>query len=257
MSAAALFALGIAAIDVPIVGAVVDYRYDQALVALSLLISVLGSYVALWLTSSHHKGQDKVSGPAFALGGCAIWSMHFIGMAAYKTPLYVSYSLLPTLLSLVIAIVITGLGFHIVHKGPERLATLASGGAVIGGGVIAMHYLGMFGMDVRARVDWNWAIVAASVAIAVLAATAALWLAFNVKTTVQRVVAAVAMGGAVCAMHYTGMAAATLVCVTQTSHSDYRLDGPYLAYAIFGVAVAVLGSSMALAKLAEAMQRPV
>ena len=243
--------------NVPIVGAVVHYRYDPALVALSFLISVLGSYVALWLTSGHHKGQDKVSGPAFALGGCAIWSMHFIGMAAYKTPLYVSYSLLPTLSSLAIAIAITGLGFHIVHKAPGRLANLTSGGAVIGGGVIAMHYLGMFGMDVRATIEWDWAIVAASVAIAVVASTAALWLAFNVKTTVQRVVAAVAMGSAVSAMHYTGMAAATLVCVTRVNHSDYRLDGPYLAYAIFGIAVTVLGSSMAIAKLAETMRRPV
>ena len=77
-----------------VIGAIVDHSYDYALVALSFVISVLGSYVALSLAASG-RSQDKVIGPAVALGGCAIWSMHFIGMAAYKTPLYVSYSILP------------------------------------------------------------------------------------------------------------------------------------------------------------------
>jgi len=78
-----------------VVGAIVDYRYDYVLVALSFVISVLGSYVALSLASSAGKNGDSTFGPAIALGGCAIWSMHFIGMAAYKTPLYVSYAILP------------------------------------------------------------------------------------------------------------------------------------------------------------------
>jgi NO-binding membrane sensor protein with MHYT domain len=56
-------------------------------------------------------------------------------------------------------------------------------------------------------------------------------------------------------MHYTGMAAATLVCTAQTVHSNYRLDGPYLAYAIFGVAVTTPGGSLLFAKFDAALQR--
>lgn len=44
--------------------------------------------------------------------------------------------------------------------------------------------------------------------------TAALWLAFNSRTLARRVVASVVMGLAVCAMHYTGMAAAEFICTT-------------------------------------------
>ncbi|MFI5444612.1 MHYT domain-containing protein [Polaromonas sp. UC242_47] len=47
-----------------------------------------------------------------------------------------------------------------------------------------------------------------------LAATAALWLAFNTPSLTGRVLAALVMGAAVCTMHYTGMAAAEFICTT-------------------------------------------
>ena len=242
--------------NTPAVGAVVEYQYDLALVALSFLISVLGSYVALSLASARGKERDKVFGPAVALGGCAIWSMHFIGMAAYKTPLYVSYAILPAALSLVIAIAITGVGFRLAVRGPDKLVNLVLGGVVIGAGVVAMHYLGMLGLDLRAVIEWNWLTIAASVAIAVVAATVALWLAFNVKSTAQRLVAAVVMGVAVCAMHYTGMAAATLICVATVQRSAYSIDGPFLAYLIFFIALITLAASMAYEKLGNVGAQP-
>lgn len=238
-----------------VVGAVVDYQYDLTLVALSFLISVLGSYVALSLASARGPIQDKVFGPAVALGGCAIWSMHFIGMAAYKTPLYVSYAILPAALSLFIAIAITGVGFRLAVRGPDQIRNLVLGGVVIGAGVVAMHYLGMLGLDLRAVIEWNWLTIAASVVIAVVAATVALWLAFNVKSTNQRLAAAVVMGIAVCAMHYTGMAAATMICVASVARSAFSVDGPYLAYLIFFIALITLGASMVYNQLGAVPQR--
>lgn len=63
-------------------------------------------------------------------------------------------------------------------------------------------------------VQWAYALVAASIVIAALAATAALWLAFNTATPATRIGAALVMAVAVCTMHYTGMAAAEIVCTT-------------------------------------------
>jgi hypothetical protein len=40
------------------------------------------------------------------------------------------------------------------------------------------------------------------------------WLAFNTRTMVLRIAAALVMGAAVCAMHYTGMSAAEFICTT-------------------------------------------
>ncbi|WP_428423637.1 MHYT domain-containing protein [Methylibium sp.] len=231
------------------VGATVGYQYDLRLVVLSFLISVFGSYVAMWLASGRENSQVTVYGPAVALGGCAIWAMHFIGMAAYKTQLYVSYAVVPTVLSLLIAIVFTAFGFHLALKGTKRLWNLLPSGIVIGSGAAAMHYLGMFGMDLRATIDWDLTMVAVSVAIAIAAATVAIWLTFHVKTGGQRIFAAVIMGIAVCAMHYTGMAAATLVCVAQANRSELGFEGPYLAYLTFGVALIALGASVAFGRI--------
>ncbi len=237
-------------LEQPVIGSIVEYQYDMVLIALSYLISVIGSYVALDLASSRRKeGGVPVMGAAIALGGCAIWAMHFIGMAAYKTPLYISYDLLPTMTSLIIAIAITGFGLHVAGKAPNKLTHLCLGGAIIGSGVVAMHYMGMLGMNMRARIDWDWAIVGISALIAIVAATVALWLAFNVKSTVQRLAAAIVMGIAVCAMHYTGMAAATMVCVARASGSQFGLDGPYLAYMVFFVSLFALVISKVYAKL--------
>jgi len=84
-----------------------------------------------------------------------------------------------------------------------------------------MHYFGMAGMRFGGYIQWSYTLIAASMVIAIVAATAALWLAFNTRTVVARSVAAVIMGLAVCAMHYTGMMAADFICTT-----DNRLAVP-------------------------------
>jgi NO-binding membrane sensor protein with MHYT domain len=237
----------------PVIGAAVAFQYDFLLVAMSFLTSVFGSYVALRLASAQDKGQDRSLAAAVALGGCGVWAMHFIGMTAYKTPLYVAYAIWPTMLSLLIVVAITWAGFSIALRGPQRLGNLVGGGFVIGTGVVAMHYLGMFGMDLRAVFEWNWLIVGGSVLIALVAATVALWLLFNTRTNAQRVVAAVVMGVAVCAMHYTAMAAATMICTAQANQSGLTLDGPYLPYVVFVLALICLGASVAYVWIGETM----
>jgi NO-binding membrane sensor protein with MHYT domain len=82
-----------------------------------------------------------------------------------------------------------------------------------------MHYLGMFGLKFNGYIRWDYGIVVLSAVIAVVAATAALWLAFNSNSLEKRLLAAVAMGVAVCAMHYTGMYAAEFICTTENRNA--------------------------------------
>jgi NO-binding membrane sensor protein with MHYT domain len=78
---------------------------------------------------------------------------------------------------------------------------------ILGGGVNAMHYMGMAGMSMPDAMSYNPFLVAASVGIAVVAGTAALWLGEHVNTMRDTLGAALIMGVAVTGMHYTGMAA--------------------------------------------------
>jgi len=87
-------------------------------------------------------------------------------------------------------------------------------GPLAGFGVTVMHYLGMYSMRFNGYFDWDWNTVALSVVIAIVAATAALWLAVNTHQTWHRALAAPVMATAVCTMHYTGMTAASVMCTT-------------------------------------------
>lgn len=186
--------------------------YNLLLVGLSYCVSVLGSYVALKLASALPDAEGKMywrwlGGAAFALGGAGIWSMHFLGMMAYQTPVEFGYDPVMTLVSLVLAVGVVGLGLFVVSKRSNQTMALVGAGTITGCGVAVMHYAGMEAMLMPGDMKYDLPIVIASVMIAVGASIVALWLAFNVTQLSWRIVSAMVMGVAVCGMHYTGMAA--------------------------------------------------
>ena len=151
-------------------------------------------------SSQMYYGTLCVAGLAF--GGLGVWCMHFIGTLALQLPVAVHYSLDTTLLSLVAAVLASICGLGIVAANPYSLPRLVCAGAIlgVGVGVSAMHYLGMYSMEFDGFFLWDWPLVALSCLIAFVAATAGLWLAFATSSNA--------------AMHYTGMAAAEVVCTT-------------------------------------------
>lgn len=193
--------------------------WQMGYVALSYLVSVLGGFVALWAAQRIRRddGSLRVANAVaagLALGGIGVWSMHFIGMLALKLEAATAYSLWETTVSLAAAVAGSALALAYVAKAPDRFGRIAGAGFVLGMGVVVMHYLGMVGLKISGYIRWDAGLVGASVAIAVAAATAALWLAFNVRGAIARTVAALVMGVAVCSMHYTGMAAAAFICTS-------------------------------------------
>ena len=96
--------------------------YEPLLVALSYLISVLGSYTALQLAIAIPQARGRlaalgwVTGAAVALGGGAIWSMHFIAMNAADMGMPVAYDATLTLASLAMAIVASGIGLYVARS---------------------------------------------------------------------------------------------------------------------------------------------
>lgn len=195
--------------------------FDPVLVALSFFLAVIGSFIALTAASRAKSRNDSVSlansfTVGIALGGIGVWSMHFIGMLALQMDVGSSYSMTETMLSLVVVVVAASLAVGHAAKRPDSLPRLLGCGFALGMSVVVMHYLGMFGLKIYGFISWDYALVALSMVIAVVAATAALWLALNTPTVTRRVLASLVMGVAVCAMHYTGMAAAEFICTTNS-----------------------------------------
>ncbi|WP_246610500.1 MHYT domain-containing protein [Nonomuraea rhizosphaerae] len=180
---------------------------------LAYVMSCMGSMLGLRLTAQAHasRGASRVRwllGAAVSIGGTGIWVMHFIAMMGFEvegTP--IKYDVWLTVASALVAILVVGTGLFLVSYGNGRILALLGGGLLTGLGVASMHYLGMYAMNMSAHISYDRIIVAASVVIAVVAATAALWFTLRVKRAVWITGAALVMGVAVSGMHYTGMMA--------------------------------------------------
>lgn len=199
---------------------VVTTEYRLHLVAISFALAFIGSFIALMVTR-HIRNEDgsvntaAVTTAGIALGGIGVWSMHFMGMLSLKLDVASSYGIVETVASLVAAVACTAAALIIVSKDSKDLSRILGGGILLGAGVGAMHYLGMYGMKIGGYINWNGGTIVVSLLIAVGAGTAALWLAFNTPSIVSRIGASLVMAVAVCAMHYTGMEAAEFICTTQ------------------------------------------
>lgn len=192
--------------------------YNFSLVALSVLIAFMASYTTLDLAGRIAAlGQGRYRSVWLVGGACAmglgIWSMHFVGMLALSLSIPLGYDWAITAGSLVVAILVSYFALDLV-SGPSLSPTkLIGGGVLMGVGIAGMHYAGMAAMRMAPVVVYNWWLVLFSVAIAVLASTAALWIAAILRDSpsrlrgLGRVGAAWVMGLAIAGMHYTGMAA--------------------------------------------------
>lgn len=145
---------------------------------------------------------------ASAAIGVGIWTMHFVAMLGFSVAgSQVRYDVLETVGSLLVSVAVVGVGVFTVGYLRPRAVALTAGGNVMGVGVAAMHYLGMSAMRMSAPTHYDVKIIVLSELIAVTAATAALWFTINIRGTVATIGAALIMGVAVTAMHYTGMTA--------------------------------------------------
>jgi diguanylate cyclase (GGDEF)-like protein len=189
---------------------------DPVWVAISCVVACLASFTALNLAGRLQAAEGLARrlwllASALALGG-GIWSMHFIGMLAMAMPMPMSYDPEVTLLSLLLAVVMTGLGLLMVCRLGPTVIGIGSGGIVVGLGIVAMHYVGMEAMRTPVMdIAYDRAWVSISVVIALVAAIAALWLAFRTTRLRARLMAALLMGAGISGMHYAGLVGATMI----------------------------------------------
>src|ERR1044072_1368041 len=83
-------------------------HFQTSLVVVSVLVAILASYTALNLAGRVTTSQGTAAwwwlgGGAFAMG-IGIWSMHFIGMLAFRLPIPIGYDVGITLFSFLIAV---------------------------------------------------------------------------------------------------------------------------------------------------------
>src|SRR5438132_13229290 len=133
--------------------------FDYRLVALSVLIAILASYAALDLAGRVTSAQGKVrlfwlNGGASAMG-FGIWSMHYVGMLAFRLPVPVQYDWPTVLWSLLAAILASAVALFLVSRSKLGVVRASLGSILMGGGIAAMHYIGMPAMRLPAMCHYS------------------------------------------------------------------------------------------------------
>jgi PAS domain S-box-containing protein len=194
--------------------------YDYSEVARSILIAIAASYAALDLAGrvTAARGWARalwLAGGAIAMG-IGIWAMHFKGMLAFRLPIAIAYHWPTVLLSLVVAALASAVALYVVSRPKMGRVQVFTGSLIMGGGIAAMHYIGMAAMRLAAACRFDVWVVTLSVVLAIVFSLTALLLAFDLReetrgTPLRKIGSAAVMGAAISAMHYTGMAAASFV----------------------------------------------
>jgi NO-binding membrane sensor protein with MHYT domain len=193
-----------------------NFSYGLLNPGLAYLTSCLGCFLGLQCTARARAMQGAQRArwlllAAVSIGATGIWVMHFIAMLGFTIPgQMITYNVPTTIASMVIAVAVVGVGLFIVGFGGEGLGPLLLGGTIIGIGVASMHYMGMWAMRMPDTMGYDTGLLAASVLIAIVAGTAALWAALRLGSLRHTLLASLIMGVAVSGMHYTGMAAMQL-----------------------------------------------
>lgn len=185
--------------------------------------------------------------------GIGIWTMHFVGMLAFDMGgMEHAYDVFITAVSLVVGMAASAFAIWVGSQKNVGFKKLCFSGIVLGLGIAGMHYTGMEAMRMQAKIVYDPVLVTASVVIAIVAATAAIWIAFTLTHTVGKgslklkLAAAVVMGIAICGMHYTGMAAANYIPVAHdmsgiTDGLLSSLHSKSMAYLLAIAALVILG----------------
>jgi signal transduction histidine kinase/DNA-binding response OmpR family regulator/HPt (histidine-containing phosphotransfer) domain-containing protein len=191
-------------------------HYDFALVSLSILVAIFSAHAALDLAGRINgaRGLPRLAWivcGAFAMG-FGIWSMHYIGMESFRLPVPILYDWPTVLLSMVAAVSASAVALFAVSRKTHGQAPIIAGGALMGGGIAAMHYIGMEAMRLPAMCVYAPGVVAVSVLLAVAVSYVALRFTFAVREETdswswRKLGSAIVMGAAIPTTHYVGMAA--------------------------------------------------
>ncbi len=235
---------------------VIEHSHQPILVLASIAIAIFASYTALDLANSIWAARGRARASWLAGGsiamGVGIWSMHFVAMLALRADgLRIAYNIAELVLSVVVAILASGIALHIVSRPNVTVFTYTAGSLSMGAAIAGMHYIGMASMRMAATIEWVASLVGASIVIAVSASLVALVLAFRLRGEVsrrgfaRRVAAGVVMGAAIAGMHYTGMAAMRLHPGPPVPlQSSQLLATSGLAVAVVLATLAILGIAL-------------
>jgi NO-binding membrane sensor protein with MHYT domain len=125
----------------------IPVSYDVTLVALSFLIAMTGTLIALWLTHRPSLRREVLVAGGISIGA-GIAGLHYLNMTAMRMRAITRYNALLVIASIIIAIIFGFLGLWIARRyqreDPQRSRIRkALAAAIMAIAIFGMHYTGM------------------------------------------------------------------------------------------------------------------
>ncbi|SCM66341.1 MHYT domain-containing protein [Donghicola eburneus] len=213
----------------------IDYGHNLWLVAISFVVALVAGATGLWLTKDLSKKtvlQRKLSVAlaAIALGG-GIWSMHFVAMLGLRMPMLFYYDAAITLVSALIAILIVTSALLLLHFRKRTKTTILIAGTLVGAGVLAMHYVGMAGMQLCQPVYTPSGVIGSSI-LAIGLCILAFAVAYGRRSNRNILIGTLCFGVAVTAVHFLAMSSTNFVALERTQEI-----GPLISKEVMAIGV--------------------
>jgi signal transduction histidine kinase/ActR/RegA family two-component response regulator len=224
-------------------------QHDLRLVIVAAVICIIASATAFGF---HKRSLAVHGGFRFAwlsltglVAGSGVWATHFIAMLAYQPSLQIGYDLPITAASLTVAVIGMGAGFALPvwRPGPARALT---GGALTGGSVAVMHYMGIAAIRTQAYVTWDQRYVIASILIGVIGGMAAFFSRDRARGRLAWAAPTGLLVLAIVGLHFTAMTAVNLLPDSEMAVPAGVMDRMALAAATGGLATMILAAAFSL-----------
>ncbi|MGH6653041.1 MAG: putative bifunctional diguanylate cyclase/phosphodiesterase [Sphingopyxis sp.] len=185
--------------------------HDPWLVVLAVLICGVGAFSIVQMFE-RARGAARGQGLAWAFlisaaASATIWCTHFVAMLAFEAKAPVTLDPVLTIVSLMVAMIGCFAGFSVAARGRHD-AYGAVGGALFGGAIAAMHFVGMSAYRVDGIVSWDMNYVIAAILCGVGLSAAAIALLRTHRAVRHRVpVATGLIVAAIALLHFLAMTA--------------------------------------------------
>ncbi len=175
-------------------------------------------------------------------GASAVWATHFTAMLAFNPSVDIGYTVPATVASFAVATIMTASAFLVATRF-RHLSSQVAAGVMLGLATATMHYTGVSGMEVAGRVLWDEPTILWSIFFSVAFSVLAILACGTGSTFARRQLGALAFGASIAALHFTGMAAITIIAEPLKALPRDLLTGTLLGVAVGAVTLLVIACS--------------
>lgn len=222
-------------------------NHSSFLIAMSSIVALVAGFTGLSLTRDlaekpMFQKKASIALGSIALGG-GIWAMHFVAMLGLKLPILFYYDAAITLVSALSAILLVGAALILLHFAERTPRIIFLAGAIVGVGVLVMHYIGMAGLELCRAVYTPSGVVFSSV-VAIGLCILAFWVAYGTRTNRNIVLGTICFAVAVCSVHFLAMSQTNFVAQPAVAEFGPSISNETLALGVIFFSFVIFGACL-------------